>query len=88
MGEKVSYDKSSFFFSGNTPIELRKHISYSINILEVSHLGTDLGILIVHSRVSKELYDLLLLKIDKHLDGWKCNLLSLAGRVTLAKLVL
>lgn len=41
----------------------------------------------VHGRISKELYDLLLSKINKHLAGWKCNLLSLAGRVMLAKSV-
>ncbi|CAN1762528.1 Putative ribonuclease H protein At1g65750 [Linum perenne] len=54
----------------------------------MSDLGRYLGVPILHGRVRKDTFSYIIERIDKKLDGWKRNTLSLAGRVTLAHSVL
>ncbi|CAN1782186.1 Putative ribonuclease H protein At1g65750, partial [Linum perenne] len=55
---------------------------------ETRDLGRYLGVPILHGRISKDTYSYILERMRKKLDGWKCNTLSLARRVTLALYVL
>ncbi|CAN1732392.1 Putative ribonuclease H protein At1g65750 [Linum perenne] len=55
---------------------------------ETKDLGRYLGVSILHGKVSKDTYGYILEHMRRKLDGWKCNSLSLAGRVTLTLSVL
>ncbi|CAN1168316.1 Putative ribonuclease H protein At1g65750 [Linum perenne] len=55
---------------------------------ETQDLGRYLGVSILHGRISKDTYGYILERMRRELDGWKCNTLSLVGRVTLALSVL
>ncbi|KAL4346847.1 hypothetical protein GQ457_17G009160 [Hibiscus cannabinus] len=47
-----------------------------------------LGVPLLHKRVTKETYRYLLDRIEQRLSGWAARTLSLAGKITLAKVVL
>ncbi|CAN1802340.1 hypothetical protein LINPERHAP1_LOCUS23328 [Linum perenne] len=55
---------------------------------ETTYLGRYLGVPILHGKASKDTYAYILKRMRRKLEGWKCNTLSLAGRVTLALSVL
>ncbi|CAN1153186.1 LINE-1 retrotransposable element ORF2 protein [Linum perenne] len=87
-GQLVSLDKSRVFFSKNTQGASRRNICRSLGIAETTDLGRYLGVPVIHGRVRKDTFSYILERIDKKLDGWKRNTLSLAGCVTLAQSVL
>ncbi|CAN1824009.1 Putative ribonuclease H protein At1g65750 [Linum perenne] len=87
-GQLVSLDKSRVFFSKNTQCANRRNICRSLGIAETTDLGRYLGVPVIHGRVRKDTFSYIIERIDKKLDGWKRNTLSLAGRVTLAQSVL
>lgn len=50
-------------------------------------LGTYLGIALIHGRVKRNHFNLIIDKLLKKLSGWKANTLSLAGRAILVQSV-
>ncbi|CAN1142695.1 Putative ribonuclease H protein At1g65750 [Linum perenne] len=59
-----------------------------LGFAETNDLGRYLGVPVLHGRINKGTHKYLIERIDKKLEGWKRNTLSLAGRVTLASSVL
>lgn len=59
-----------------------------LGISRVEDLGRYLGVRLIHKRKSKATHTELLDKFNKRLTGWKAKCLSLAGHITLAKVVL
>lgn len=58
-------------------------------VISVTHdLGCYLGMPLLHSRVTKAMYQSILDKVEMRLTGWNAAHLSFAGRVTLAQSVL
>lgn len=87
-GQRVSYDKSTVYFSPNcTPDEIAR-VCTGVGIQQTNDLGKYLRVNLVHGRHSKQLYDNLLDKVYKRLEGLKSKLLSLAGRTTVVGSVL
>ena len=86
--QKVSLEKSKFFFSDNVHRDLVKLMSDESGIQATRELGKYLGMPILHKRINKDTYGDVLEKISLRLVGWKGRFLSMAGRVTLTRSVL
>lgn len=77
-GERVNNHKSSIFFSGNTPIDVKQAIVDKMGIPKVQDLGKYLGIPSIHGRLKKETFRGILEKMRSRLTGWKSKTLSLS----------
>lgn len=87
-GQVINWEKSSIFFSKNTPDGVALQVVVISRIPISDSLGTYLGTSIFHGRVSSATYLVLLDKSQAKLCSWKAKSLSLPGRVLLAKSVL
>ena len=68
-----------------------RDISSTLSLLGfsvTSNLGKYLGVPLHHSRVSTNMFQEIIDKVEKRLSGWNTSHLSLAGRITLAQSVL
>ena len=54
----------------------------------IDNLGKYLGVPLLYNQISKQTYQNIIEKVDQRLSGWNASHLSLAGRITLAQLVL
>lgn len=88
FGQKVSFHKSSIYFSPNLTQETAEEISLVGGIPIAGDLGWYLGMYLVHGCHSKQQYQQLLDRVILRLAGWKMKTLSLAGRATLASSVM
>ncbi|XP_052290912.1 uncharacterized protein LOC112498105 [Citrus sinensis] len=85
---KVNTSKTLLYFSKNIGA---KDISSILNLLVfsvTSDLGKYLGVPLHHFRVSTNMFQEIIDKVEKRLSGWNASHLSLAGRITLAQSVL
>ncbi|XP_050216415.1 uncharacterized protein LOC126667478 [Mercurialis annua] len=87
-GLRVSLNKTKIFFSSNVQVQKAESIANVMGFQRTQDLGIYLGVPLLHSRVTKDTYLYILEKIKKKLSGWNASLLSMAGRLTLAKSVL
>ncbi|CAL2225697.1 unnamed protein product [Prunus armeniaca] len=83
----VNFEKSAIYCSPNTCKELAKEISYICGSPLTNNLGKYLGMLLLHSRVTKATYESLVDKVKHRLASWKGKFLSLAGRATFIQAV-
>lgn len=85
-GQKINFNKSSLYFSNNTPTNLRNDL---VNILQIQHKTTIGKYLGVHNIICWKdpinANEQLILRIQNKLAGWKANSLSRARRLTLIK---
>ncbi|CAA7057594.1 unnamed protein product [Microthlaspi erraticum] len=86
-GQKVSLEKSKFFFSENVSRELSSAVSAESGIQATRELEKYLGMPILQKRINKETFGTVLERMSSKLAGWKGRMLSLAGRITLTKAV-
>ncbi|KAG7579386.1 Ribonuclease H domain [Arabidopsis thaliana x Arabidopsis arenosa] len=87
-GQKVSLEKSKKFFSENVSRDLEKMISDESGIKATRDLGKYLGMPVLQKRINKETFRYVLERASTRLAGWKSRVLSMAGRLTLTKVVL
>lgn len=85
FGQKISFDKSTVFFSSNVPDTIATDLSQELGIQATNDLGVYLGAPMIHQRTSALSYKFVLDKMRKKLSGWKAHSLSFAGRITLAQ---
>ncbi|KAH1090585.1 hypothetical protein J1N35_017842 [Gossypium stocksii] len=64
------------------------HICNVLGFNEVSDLGTYLGMLLFHRRLTTSMFKFVLDKIRKRLDSWDAKIPSMAGRIILVRSVL
>ena len=74
--------------SPNTPRALKDDLIHLFGVEATNKLGKYLGVYVDDKQDLKRNFDDLLRKINNRLTGWKNQLLSQAGRVTLIKLVI
>ncbi|KAL8168194.1 hypothetical protein V2J09_009693 [Rumex salicifolius] len=87
-GQRVSKSKSKIYVSKNVSQSLENQLE-QINGLDVTqNLGTYLGVLVPHNKITEETFTPMLQKINAKLAGWKARTLSMAGRILLSKSVL
>lgn len=87
-GHKVSSSKSKFFFSKNTDDVVKDSIVNVLGFQLTEDLVTYLGVSLFHTRTKKCTFQFIVDEIQNKLNGYNVELLSLAGRVMLAKSVL
>lgn len=87
-GEKVNFDKSSMIFSRKVQPSIRAAISECLSIPVVDGLCMYLGVPTACKRLTNDRYQFLLDRVTSRLQGWQSKILSMAGRTTLANLVL
>ena len=87
-GQKVNLQKSSIAFSRNVKEDVAKRISEISKISVTTKLEKYLDVPSITGHVHVGLFQHVLDKVEGILDGWEVKLLSLAGRITLAQLVL
>ncbi|CAA7040938.1 unnamed protein product [Microthlaspi erraticum] len=68
--------------------DLGKTISDVSGISSTRELGKYLGMPVLQKRINKDIFSEVLEKVSSRLAGWKGQLLSFAGRITLAKAVI
>ncbi|KAL6144500.1 hypothetical protein ACLB2K_055192 [Fragaria x ananassa] len=86
-GQSINYDKSSLFFSPNTPGALRENINMILQINDTPNPGKYLGLPTIWGRSKKEAFGFIRSRLQSKLQGWKQNQLSLAGKMVLIKSV-
>ena len=87
-GQKVNNEKTCIFFLKRVSNSLAKTICNMLGFIKTLDLGKYLGAQVLHGRVDRYTFKSTIEKIKSKLSGWKSRNLSLAGRVTLANLVL
>ena len=80
--------KTKIFFSKNVSQALTNNISMNSGFKTTKDLEKYLGVPLLHQRVTKHTYKYIIDNLQSKLVGWKANSLSLAGKITLCKVVL
>ena len=81
---KVNTSKTLLYFSKNMGARDISSIANLLGFSVTSDLGKYLGVPLHHSRVSTNMYQGIIDKVEKRLSSWNAFHLSLAGRITLA----
>ncbi|KAF7841372.1 ribonuclease H [Senna tora] len=86
-GQKVNVDKTIVYFSRNVHHVRRQEISSALGFTITDDMGKYLGVPLIHGRVNRHTYNFIVDKVRNRLASWKCNSLSLAGRITMVQSV-
>jgi hypothetical protein len=87
-GQKINRNKTCVYFSKNVDTQLREDILHHTGFNQVNSLGMYLGANLDPGRSLRGKFNHIVNKIQRKLNGWKQQCLSLAGRITLAKSVI
>ena len=86
-GQKINNDKSSIFFSTNTPLELKDDIMEVMGPMQDSKHNKYLGLPSIIGKSKKEVFAEIKEKVAKKLSGLKEKMLSIGGKEILIKAV-
>ncbi|XP_048493277.1 uncharacterized protein LOC125493797 [Beta vulgaris subsp. vulgaris] len=86
--QKINYEKSEVSFSKGVSSTTREELKNVLNMRQVEQHAKYLGIPFILGRSKKSIFDSLLDRIWKKLQGWKEKLLSRAGKEILLKSVI
>ena len=86
-GQKLNNDKTSIFFSTNTPTESREDIRNLMGASNTNSIEQYLGLPSFVGRSKTKAFEDFSTKVWKKIQGWKDKLLSQAGREMLIKAV-
>ncbi|KAM5583543.1 hypothetical protein ABKV19_003435 [Rosa sericea] len=86
-GQMINNEKSSIFFSPNTPLQMARLMSELLNFTEVENPGKYLGLPTVWGKSKKEALVYIKERVNRKIEGWKQRSLSMAGREILIKSV-
>ncbi|XP_065623112.1 uncharacterized protein LOC136064802 [Quercus suber] len=87
LGQKISTEKSSIFFSPNTPQEVKDEIFATFGPMQDSRHTRYLGLPSFIGRLKKQVFSILKERIGQKLARWKGQLLSIGGKEILIKAV-
>lgn len=86
-GQLVNRDKSSLFFSPNTPTHRKEEITLALNIRHDNGGGKYLGLPSIIGRSKKGVFNYVRDNVINKMKGWKVNKLNQASREVLIKSV-
>ena len=86
-GQYINLEKSSVYFSGNTPLEQKSWIKDSLGVKEVDQIETYLGLPMFVGQEKYHSFAYLKDRVWKKLQGWKGTMLSRGGKEVLIKAV-
>ncbi|GJX77037.1 reverse transcriptase [Tanacetum coccineum] len=87
-GQTLNFQKSSAFFSPNTPCLLRGDICSVLRLQQMDSKAKYLGLPSIFGEKKTEMFGFLLDKVLQKMQGWKQKLLSQAGREVLIKSII
>ncbi|GJT12918.1 hypothetical protein Tco_0859960 [Tanacetum coccineum] len=87
-GQTVNFQKSSAFFSPNTPSSLRDNICGDLHVHQMEPKAKYLGLPSIFGQKKAEMFGFLLDRVLQKMKGWKQKLLSQSGREVLIKSVI
>ena len=85
--QSINLEKSSVYFSGNTPLEHKQIIVSTLGVTEVVRFDSYLGLPTLIGNGEYQTFSLLKDRVWKKLQGWKGVLLSKARKEVLIKAV-
>ena len=83
LGQKINGDKSSVFFSPNTPNDVKEEILSILGSMQCSQHRKYLGLLSLIGKSKTQVFTEIKERVSKKLAGWKEKLLSIGGRTIL-----
>ena len=86
--QKVSFHKSKVYFSPNVSQDSRAEFCEVLGFSSTPNLGKYLGFPLKHPRSTSQDFNFIIERVQAKLQGWKANMLSMAGRVTLSQSVI
>ncbi|GKV15133.1 hypothetical protein SLEP1_g25935 [Rubroshorea leprosula] len=86
-GQQINLDKSSIFFSSNTPPAMQHQVMQTLNISQVITDDKYLGLPLIIGRKKSICFDSIRERVWSKIKGWETKLLSRAGREILIKAV-
>ncbi|KAE8666664.1 Protein NRT1/ PTR FAMILY 2.7 [Hibiscus syriacus] len=86
-GQKVNYEKSSIYFSPNTPSVDRGSFLRELGVAEASEPGSYLGLPLVVGKGKRAAFNFIKVRTEKRIQGWTKRLLSFGGREVFIKSV-
>ena len=87
-GQLVNKDKTTLFFSRNTPEEVQQEIKVLLGVSTIKHYEKYLGLLSFVGRQKKACFIQIKERIWTKMQGWKAKLLSQAGKEVMIKEVI
>lgn len=87
FGQKLNSEKTSIFFSHNTPRPLKSHIASLVGSTAMNNYHKYLGLLALVGRSKTQTFVGIQDRVCKRLDGWTERFLSQAGKEILIKTV-
>ena len=87
-GQKVSHHKSKVYFSPNVSQSTRAELSDVLGFSSTPNLGKYLGFPLKHPGSTSRDFNFIIERVQAKLQGWKANMLSMAGRVILSQSVI
>lgn len=86
-GQLINHEKSSIYFSPNTPHQMQFLMCELLGIRLVDHPGNYLGLPTIWGKSKKEALSYIKDCINRKIEGWKLRTLSPAGKEVLIKSV-
>ena len=86
-GQKINKEKTSHFFSKNTPKEVQKQVKQKFGAQIIRHHEKYLGLPPLIRKGKRKAFNRIKDRVGKHIARWKGKLLSNAGREILIKTV-
>ncbi|XP_039039106.1 uncharacterized protein LOC120176866 [Hibiscus syriacus] len=86
-GQKVNFEKSSIYFSPNTPAADRMRFLSELGVVEASDPGNYLGLPLAVGKGKRATFNFIRDKTEKRIQGWTKRLLSFGGREVFIKSV-
>ena len=87
LGQSINLEKSSVYFSGNTPCDKKEEIMGTLGVKKVERFESYLGLPILIGCAKYQNFSFLKDRVWKKLQGWKGMLLSRSGKEVLIKVV-
>lgn len=86
-GQQINHQKSTLYFSSNTPLNLRKEIRNILHIAASEHPGKYLGLPSIWGRSKCDALSFVRDRIKQKIQGWKTKTFTMASREVLIKSV-
>ncbi|XP_038991122.1 uncharacterized protein LOC120114217 [Hibiscus syriacus] len=86
-GQKVNFEKSSIYFSPNTPTSDRLNFLNELGVVEASDPGNYLGLPLIVEKGKRAAFNFIRDNTEKRIQGWTKRLLSFGGREVFIKSV-
>ena len=87
-GQKLNREKTSFFFSKSTVVDVQNQIMATLDVSDLKQYEDYLGLPALVGRIKKASFGKIQQRVWKRLQGWEGKLLSQVGREVLIKSVI